>query len=148
VGTRSVVVGSVANLKSLALPPERLLLTIPYRSTYHPLVTLTFALAVTPIVGRPSPCDPHCRLLFHCCDDALHTLCASTALASLFLRPRCYLQLSMLRLHCSCLFRRLSPASLLLRFRYATKGPIYIGLQRLPHAGLGWWRGMESLLCH
>jgi hypothetical protein len=30
----------------------------------------------------------------------------------------------------------------------ATKGPISIGLQRLPHAGLGRWHGMESLLCH
>jgi hypothetical protein len=104
VGTRSIVIGSVANLESLALPVERLLLIIPYRSTYHSFVTLTLALAVTPIVGRPSPRDPHSRLLFHCCDDALHTLCASTALASLFLCARCYLQPSLLRLHCSLLF--------------------------------------------
>jgi hypothetical protein len=77
---------------------------------------------VTPIVGRPSPRDPHCRLLFHCyCDDALHTLCASTALASLFLHLLCCLQLLMLRLHCSCLFCRFIPVGP--AHANATKGP-------------------------
>jgi hypothetical protein len=108
-------VDELPNSSCWALPGELLVVAVPrlYRHRCHRRCTSGCLSSICRLSHSFTVCciDPYCRMLFHCCDNALHTLCASTALAPLSLL------LLFLRLHSGTLlpirgfdlFHRLSP---------------------------------------